>query len=89
METRQTDSASHIKEELVEHFGPSADPDLLRHMGTDAEKWAAEFCKRAESTEAIKAGRYGLMPDEGTVLSWFANAIEAGRAAGLKAGDGG
>jgi hypothetical protein len=46
------------------------DPDLLEHMGTDAAKWSHEFCKRAESTEA---GRYGLMPDEGTMLCWFAN----------------
>lgn len=45
------------------------DPELLSHMGTDAAKWASEFVK-------LHGG------DEGLMLGWFANAIEAGRSAG-------
>ena len=45
---------------------------LLRQMGTDASKWAKEF--------------YARFPfvDEGVMLAWFANAIEAGRDADRK-----
>ena len=39
-------------------------------MGTDARLWASEFVRL-----------FGNDPDEGTMLGWFANAIEAGRAA--------
>ncbi len=46
------------------------DGDLLRYMGTDAQKWAAEFCKIARDK--------GLDLDEGWMLGWFANAIMAG-----------
>lgn len=45
------------------------DGELLARMGTDAQKWAQEFV-------AIHGG------DEGLMISWFAGAIEAGRAAG-------
>jgi len=37
-------------------------------MGTDARLWASEFVRL-----------FGNDPDEGTMLGWFANAIEAGR----------
>ncbi len=50
------------------------DVSLLAYMGIDAEKWAAEFCKIARDK--------GHDLDEGWVLGWFANAIEAGRAKG-------
>jgi hypothetical protein len=52
------------------------DSDLLRIMGTDGAKWAEEFCRKfaAENT-----------PDEGTMIGWFCNAIEAGRSAALAA----
>tara|TARA_Y100000296_G_scaffold49760_1_gene57017 strand:- start:2949 stop:3125 length:177 start_codon:yes stop_codon:yes gene_type:complete len=46
------------------------DADLLSAMGTDAQTWAQEFCARFPGN------------DEGTMLGWFANAIEAGRNAG-------
>lgn len=39
-------------------------------LGTDASRWAQAFLKRNPL-------------DEGTILAWFANAIEAGREAGL------
>ena len=50
------------------------DPDLLHEMGVDVSKWAASFCERFPDN------------DEGTMLGWFANAIEAGRAAGYADG---
>jgi hypothetical protein len=45
--------------------------ELLAHLGTDASKWAAEFCKIARD--------HGHDLDEGWVIGWFANAIEVGR----------
>ncbi len=50
------------------------EPDLLEHMGTDAEKWAEEFCKR------FRPHRPKTYAE--SVAGWFANAIEAGRLAG-------
>ena len=47
---------------------------LLAIMGTDATKWTNEFLVRfPEGTN-----------DWGTLMGWFANAIEAGRSAGIK-----
>jgi hypothetical protein len=51
------------------------DVDFLRSVGTDGAKWAAEFHRIA-----IGLG-YSAM-DEGWLIGWFANAIEAGRDAG-------
>lgn len=45
--------------------------DFLARIGTDATKWAAEFRKIA-----VNLG-YSDM-DEGWLIGWFANAIEAG-----------
>jgi hypothetical protein len=47
------------------------DVDLLAKMGTDAAKWATEYEQRFSDET----------PDWGTLVGWFANAIEAGRAA--------
>jgi hypothetical protein len=47
------------------------DGELLAYMGTDAAKWADEFCKVARD--------HGHNLDEGWVLGWFANAIETAR----------
>ena len=52
------------------------DGEKLAYMGTDAAKWAAEFCKVARDL-----GHGDL--DEGWVLGWFACAIEAGRGASM------
>lgn len=46
---------------------------FLARLGTDGQVWAREF-----------VARHG--GDEGLMLSWFANAIEAGRSAGLRRG---
>jgi hypothetical protein len=49
---------------------PDYEPDTKRLYGTtDASVWAEEFCKRFDM-------------DEGTMIAWFANAIEIGRSAG-------
>lgn len=47
-----------------------ADEKLMQYMGTDAMKWAEQLCVRFPDI------------DEGLMLAWFANAIEAGRDAG-------
>lgn len=44
---------------------------------TDARIWAQEFMKLADTEAEI---------DEGLMIGWFANAIEAGRTAGYGAG---
>lgn len=54
------------------------DGALLARLGTDAEKWTREFLDRLLTHSQV------LDPiDEGWVLGWFANAIEAGRSAGI------
>jgi hypothetical protein len=54
------------------------DLEALTYMGTDGRKWAEEFCKIAKD--------HGHRIDEGWVIGWFANAIEAGREAGRRRG---
>ncbi len=46
------------------------DGELLKYMGTDAAKWAQEFCKIARD--------HGQKIDEEIMIGWFANAIMAG-----------
>ena len=51
-----------------------SDGDILARMGTDGQAWAQTFLS------------YGFAPnqvDEGLLIGWFANAIEAGRSAAL------
>lgn len=50
----------------VESIYEESSGDFLARIGTDAHKWAKEYQKR-----------YG--GDEGNLIGWFANAIEAGR----------
>ncbi len=45
-----------------------SDQDLLAKMGTDAAVWAAEYEERFPDKT----------PERGTLIGWFANAIEAG-----------
>jgi hypothetical protein len=61
-----------------------AGADLLARLGTDGQKWAAEFVRLFQS-KTVTAGSTEwpeAQVDEGTLLGWFANAIEAGRSAG-------
>ncbi|MBO0863448.1 MAG: hypothetical protein J2P16_00040 [Mycobacterium sp.] len=55
--------------------------ELLAWLGTDAERWADAFLD-------AEHGRLGADDDRrGWLIGWFANAIEAGRAAAGR-GDG-
>lgn len=58
---------------------PPAETDgpILARMGTDALKWAEEFNATVQEHPDIPR-------DMGALISWFANAIEAGRAAGRR-----
>ena len=56
------------------------DPRLLTYMGVDAEKWARIFCRKFGSDDIEPDN----LIDESLMLGWFANAIEAGRSAGIK-----
>lgn len=49
------------------------------HGTTDAQVWAREFM-------ALWHERVGFV-NEGTMIAWFANAIETGRAAGVRSVD--
>lgn len=73
--------ASGLVTEINDQFGAllaqpapatETDGELLARLGTDAMKWTEEFCKRTPS----------VYPDK--MLGWFANAIEAGRSAGVR-----
>lgn len=63
-------------------FYEMSEPDLLKHMGTDAEKWAMAFCN-------IKYRQGWGIDDIDTALmiTWFANAIEAGAARSVPNGE--
>lgn len=52
--------------------------ELLAHMGTDASKWTDEFMR-------VQADPTAGPQDWGAMVGWFANAIEAGRTAGMQA----
>lgn len=53
-----------------------SDCEFLARVGTDAQQWAREFLAHGLAHDDV---------DEGTLLGWFANAIEAGRSAGYAA----
>jgi hypothetical protein len=70
----------HTLQTLIDEYGwtgvsetlkQMTDGALLTYMGTDAGRWAAQF---------VRLHPNGT--DEGTLIGWFANAIEAGREAG-------
>jgi hypothetical protein len=52
--------------------------EILTYMGTDAAKWTDEFMR-------VQADPKSGPSDWGAMVGWFANAIEAGRSAGMKA----
>lgn len=53
------------------------DGEILTAMGTDAAKWTDEFMR-------VQAERKSALSDWGVMVSWFASAIEAGRALGRR-----
>ena len=72
---KELDRAARARSSLTNKAG--TDAEMLALMGTNGAAWAIEFQKIA-----TKLG-YSAM-DEGWLIGWFANAIEAGRAAGRK-----
>lgn len=64
-----------IAEASGERSAPAPVEQVLTGV-TDAAVWARQFMRRFHDTQA----------DEGNMLGWFANAIEAGRAAGKAEG---
>jgi hypothetical protein len=52
---------------------------------TDAMTWATEFCRifKAQTITDVPQDVQGIV-DEGTMLTWFANAIETGRNQGRR-----
>ena len=63
--------------DLIDSYGYSgvestlqemSDGALRSYMGTDAARWAAQYMRLHGDT----------LPDEGNLIRWFANAIEAG-----------
>lgn len=51
------------------------DSEMLDYMGTDAMRWAEEWCRIAREIEADDDGRTVI--DEGWMVGWFANAMMA------------
>jgi NTP pyrophosphatase (non-canonical NTP hydrolase) len=54
--------------------------ELLKYMGTDAQRWAQAFMK-------VVADRPAPEIDEGFMIGWFANAIETGRSAAMSSSE--
>ena len=69
--------------------GRDSDAQALVRMGIDARKWAKEFTRICDGGRVIR----GVSPeqdydkpldvDESLMTTWFANAIEVGRTAGI------
>lgn len=71
---RERDECQHVRFNEADYRAMSA-PDMLAAVGTDAVKWTDAFL------QTFPAG----CDDWATIVGWFANAIEAGRQAGLSA----
>lgn len=54
--------------------------EMLERMGTDGQLWAKEFIKTFRG-EVVSGNGHRASVDEGAIISWFANAIEAGKSA--------
>ena len=73
-----------INEQHGESFGPhnlkkpETDGELLARLGTDAQLWAKEYVN--------KVYNYPEYDIEHFTMTWFANAIEAGRSEGWEEG---
>lgn len=61
-------------------MGEKTAAELLDEMRTDAEKWAKEFTNTFRGEVVSDNGQIASV-DQGTLIGWFANAIEAGRSA--------
>lgn len=56
-------------ERVTPDYAAMSDGDLLDTLGDDGSLWAEAFCQIAKKN--------GLDIDEGWMIGWFANAIEA------------
>jgi hypothetical protein len=57
------------------------DGDLLTQMGTDGQAWAKQWISYAALLLARSNNDSLVLLDEGWMIGWMANAIEAGRSA--------
>lgn len=62
----------------VEDTSGMSDGELLEYMGTDAVRWAQQFCERLP--DVVARSKASDDPDlfGGWVLGWFANALWRG-----------
>jgi len=60
----------------------AAENDIDLHGDTDAAHWAERFAARFELRRLGECDCFTPPDAEGTMLAWFAGAIETGRAAG-------
>ena len=58
-----------MADELKPDYTTMTVQELYDAVGDDAAKWAAAFCQHAKKIDS-------RAPDEGWMISWFANAIE-------------
>lgn len=58
------------------------DAEFLAYLGTDGVKWAEEFVRVYKEIREIRED--DPIKDEGWLIGWFANAIEAGSIAGYR-----
>lgn len=69
---------------------PESPAQILTRMGTDAAEWTNEFMRVAGGLTVRSGGPDGEPGEQapnvnwGGMVSWFANAIEAGRTAGRR-----
>ena len=53
--------------------------EMLDHMGTDAVRWAEEFCRLFEVHRRWGKTAFSPVDDQvGLMITWFANALQAG-----------
>lgn len=82
-----TDSDIPGAEKMTESYKPPEDETAGQHLarlGTDGWTWMQDFAYRFPGS--IAGMNMGRRADAGTMLGWFANAIEAGRTAGCAQG---
>jgi hypothetical protein len=87
---RYADAANEAKGRNIPDYASMSPGDMLSAMGTDAMAWADAWsqvaCMNNPLGRELRAFPHGDRgPLHGTMLGWFANAIEAGRAAGYAA----
>ena len=75
-----TDEIQQVFSETASEPKRENDGDFLQRLGTDASQWADEFLNMLRYSHHAPTTLEKI-----TMIGWFANAIEAGRSAGLAA----